>query len=142
MDLENNYTAILQQAVAEIKNAKLQIARQVNVAAMSVYWNLGKLLSEQKVEKKHGEGVVNRLSVDLKTEFPDMGLSPRNLWYMKQFYENYRDADSKLQRSVAVLPWRHNLLLLEKIKNHDEDFNIIYQEIKKIISKPLNTEGV
>ena len=52
------------------------------MAAMGVYWNLGKLLSEKKIEKGHGAGGVNKLSVDLKTEFPDMGLSPRNLWNM------------------------------------------------------------
>lgn len=120
MDLDQHYSEIFQQAVTEIRSAKTTIARQINVAAMEVYWNLGKLLSEKKIEKGHGAGVVNRLSVDLKMEFPDMGLSPRNLWHMKRFYERYSQSDTKLQRCVAVLPWRHNLLLLEKV-NHDEE---------------------
>lgn len=64
------YHEILQQAVAEIKTARNNIARQVNTAAIGVYWNIGKLLSERKIEKGHGEGVVNRLSIDLKLEFP------------------------------------------------------------------------
>lgn len=46
-----------------------------------------------------------------------MGLSPRNLWDMKRFYERYRLADIKLRRSVAVLPWRHNILLLNKVQS-------------------------
>jgi predicted nuclease of restriction endonuclease-like (RecB) superfamily len=117
---DNSYSEILRHAVAEIKTARSHIARQVNAAAIAVYWNLGKLLSERKIEKGHGAGVVNRLSVDLKAEFPDMGLSPRNLWNMKRFYERYYQADPKLQRSVAVLPWRHNLLLLEKTTDDDE----------------------
>lgn len=120
MELDNNYPEILRQAVTEIKTARIRIARQVNTAANGVYWNLGKLLNERKIEKGHGAGVVNRLSVDLKKEFPDMGLSPRNLWHMKRFYERYMDADPKLQRSVAVLPWRHNLLLLEKNVSDEE----------------------
>ncbi len=120
MESEEHYLEILRAAVTEIKTARSTIARQVNAAAIGVYWNLGKLLSRKKVEKGHGAGVVNRLSVDLKTEFPDMGLSPRNLWNMKRFYERYYNATAKLQRSVAVLPWRHNLLLLEKITNDDE----------------------
>ena len=41
-----------------------------------------------------------------------MGLSPRNLWNMKRFYLRYYQEDIKVQRSVALLPWRHNLLLL------------------------------
>ena len=44
-----------------------------------------------------------------------MSLSPSNLWDMKRFYERYYLADEKLRRSVAVLPWRHNLLLINKI---------------------------
>ncbi len=103
MQLDSHYAEILQQAVTEIQSARLSIAKQINMAANGVYWNLGKLLSEKKIEKGHGAGVVNRLSVDLKAEFPDMGLSPRNLWNMKRFYERYAQADPKLQRCVAVL---------------------------------------
>uniref|UniRef100_UPI000C9EC113 PDDEXK nuclease domain-containing protein n=1 Tax=Chryseobacterium scophthalmum TaxID=59733 RepID=UPI000C9EC113 len=82
-----------------------------------LYWNLGKLLFEKQLEEGYGSGVVKQLSVDLKNEFPDMGLSPRNLWNMKRFYERYYLADSKLLQSVAVLPWGHNLLLLDKIES-------------------------
>ncbi|WP_373548587.1 DUF1016 N-terminal domain-containing protein [Haliscomenobacter sp.] len=117
MDLDQHYSEIFQQAVSEIRSAKTTIARQVNTAANGVYWNLGKLLSEKKIEKGHGAGVVNRLSVDLKMEFPDMGLSPRNLWNMKRFYERYFQADTKLLQAVAVLPWGHNLLLLDRKDN-------------------------
>jgi DUF1016 N-terminal domain len=39
---------------------------------------------------------------------------------MKRFYERYFQADPKLQRCVAVLPWRHNMLLIEKIHKDDE----------------------
>lgn len=59
-------------------------------------------------------------SVDLKLRFPDIGVSPRNLWHMKRFYERSCNVDSKLQRNVAVLPWRHNLLLLEKVTDDKE----------------------
>jgi predicted nuclease of restriction endonuclease-like (RecB) superfamily len=120
MELDSQYSEILLRAVAEIKNAKITIAKQVNYAANGVYWNLGKLLSEKKIEKGHGGAVVNRLSVDLKAEFPNMGLSPRNLWNMKRFYERYAATDSKLLQAVAVLPWGHNLLLLDKSLDNEE----------------------
>jgi hypothetical protein len=51
---------------------------------------LGKLLFEIQLTDGYGSGVVNQLSFDLKTEFPDIGLSPRNLWDMKRFYERLR----------------------------------------------------
>jgi len=81
---------------------------------------LGKLLFEKQLEEGYGSGVVKQLSVDLKNEFPDMGLSPRNLWNMKRYYERYYQSDKKLLQSVAVLPWSHNLLLLDKIKSFAE----------------------
>jgi len=101
---EKDYDAILQQAVAEIRRARNAIAMQVNSATNSVYWNLGKLLFEKKLAEGYGSGVVKQLSVDLKIEFPDMGVSPRNLWNMKRLYERYYQSDTKLLQSVAVLP--------------------------------------
>jgi hypothetical protein len=72
---------------------------------MGMYWNIGKRLSEEKLEQGYGGGVVKRLSNDLKREFPEAtGFSPRNLWDMKRFYEFYGEADEKLRQSVAVLP--------------------------------------
>jgi len=117
---QTEYSAILRQAVAEIRGARALIAKQLTNTVNSIYWNLGKLLSEKQLEKGYGSGVVKQLSIDLKSEFPDMGLSPRNLWNMKRFYERYYQADIKLLQSVAVLPWGHNLLLLDKIQSLDE----------------------
>lgn len=111
---EKEYVQILQQAVTEIRTARTAIARQVNSATNAVYWNLGKLLSERQLQDGYGSGVVKRLSIDLKAEFPDMGASPRNLWNMKRLYERYYQANTKLLQAVALLPWGHNLLLLDK----------------------------
>ena len=79
---------------------------------MSSYWKIGKLLVDRKIESKHGDGIVKRLSVDLKSKYPDMGLSQRNLWDMKKFYLRYHQCDIKLRQAVAVLPWSHNLILM------------------------------
>ena len=65
--------------------------------------------------------MVKRLSADLQMEFPDTtGFSPRNLWDMKKFYEYYAVADEKLRQTVAVLPWKHNLLIMSKVNNLEE----------------------
>lgn len=48
-----------------------------------------------------------------------MGVSPRNLWDMKRFYERYHLADEKLRQAVAVLPWGHNVLLINKVQSLD-----------------------
>jgi len=109
---EDEYNELLRQTVAVIETYRFQTAKHLNTAAMSSYWEIGKLLEGKKIEGKHGDGVVKRLSVDLKSKYPDMGLSPRNLWDMKKFYLRYNEGDTKLRQAVAVLPWSHNLLLM------------------------------
>ena len=116
----------MQQAVSEIQTARTTVARQVNTTVNSVYWNIGKLLFDRNLESGYGSGVVKRLSVDLKEQFPDKGLSPRNLWNMKRLYERYYQEDTKLLQAVAVLPWGHNLLLLDKSLSANEVFKSSY----------------
>lgn len=119
---ENEYKDLLNTAITQINTTRNTLAVQVNTAVTSTYWNLGKLLHDKKIENGYGTKIVERLSVDLKTEFPDMGLSPRNLWNMKLFYDRYKDSDQKLLRAVAVLQWGHNLLLINKKLSDDESY--------------------
>ncbi|MDR1196199.1 MAG: DUF1016 N-terminal domain-containing protein [Endomicrobium sp.] len=108
----SDYSVILKQVITEIKSAHIAVARRVNATMLDMYWNIGRNLSCEGSEKGYGASVVERLAVDIKNEFPNLkGFSPRNLWNMKLFYEFYAASDEKLQRKVAVLPWRHNILI-------------------------------
>lgn len=134
---DNEYTQILRQAVAVIHSARTTVAKLVNSTVHSAYWNIGKLLFERHLEGGYGSGIVKKLSVDLKMEFPDMGLSPRNLWDMKRFYERYHICNPKLRQAVAVLPWGHNLLLLNKIADNDAVEFYAEQSLQKGWSREL-----
>ncbi len=128
---ENEYSELLKTAVTQIESGRNSIALQINTAANSTYWNLGKLLHDRQIEGGYGSNVINRLSVDLKSVFPDMGLSPRNLWNMKLFYERYADSDKKLLQAVAVLQWGHNLLLINKKLSDDETYYYALECVSK-----------
>jgi predicted nuclease of restriction endonuclease-like (RecB) superfamily len=132
-----DYSNILKQAVEQIRSARHIIAKQINSSVQSAYWNLGKLLFEKQIAEGYGSGVVNQLSTDLKKEFPDMGLSPRNLWDMKRFYERYHLAEQKLRQTVAVLPWGHNLLLINKVQSLEAVAFYANQTIEKGWSRDL-----
>ena len=110
----SDYAEILRHAVAVIEHARTEIARHVNGYVSTAYWEIGQMLHERKIESGYGDRVVRRLSADLKERYPKMGVSPRQLWNMKKFYERYAGHDEKVLRSVALLPWSHNLLLLSK----------------------------
>ena len=109
---ENEYNKLLQQTVEVIEHARIQVAKQVNTTVTSSYWEIGKLLTELKVDSKYGDRYVKRLSVDLKKIYPNMGVSPRNLYDMKRFYLLYYQEDKKVRQAVALLPWGHNLVLM------------------------------
>lgn len=128
---EAEYSELLKSAKTQIDTSRSMLAFQVNSTANATYWNLGKLLHEQKIDGGYGSGVINRLSVDLKKDYPEMGLSPRNLWYMKQFYERYCTSDIKLQRSVALLSWRKITLLITKKLSDQETLFYATESVQK-----------
>ncbi len=125
---ESDYSAILQQAVALIDNTRTIVAKSVCAAIGATHWELGKLLYDRKLESTHGSSVVRRLAADRKERYPQMGMSPRNLWYMKRFYERFCDCDPKVQQAVALLPWGHTLKLMQKFGNDDEAILYYAQE--------------
>lgn len=134
---ESAYNEILQQAVAVIDKARSTAAKSVCTAANLAHWSIGKMLHEQKVDGRYGDGIVKRLSVDLKQRYPQMGLSPRNLWDMKRFYERFKDSDEKLRQAVAVLPWGHILRLMQKF---DNDNSAILYYANEAVAKGWNRD--
>lgn len=121
-----DYNELLQQTVAVLENARMAIARSVAGNVSNAHWEIGKLLQERKLDSRHGAGVVERLSIDLKQRYPKMGLSPRSLWLMKKFYCRFCDSALKLQQAVAVLPWGHTAELMSNKKTKDNDDAILY----------------
>lgn len=120
MGVENKYQETVNYIASEIRSSQINVIRKVNKGMIELYWKIGEHISTTKLIEGYGKGVVDRLSVDLKPLFPDLGLSPRNLWNMKKFYERYKESDTILQRSVAELPWRHNMLIISKTKSDKE----------------------
>jgi len=129
----NKYNEMLCEIIAEVKMTRVVIANRLSASVTQLYWNIGKRLSIEKLEKGYGGRVVEQLSADLKSEFPDTeGFSPRSLLDMKRLYEFYTDdfqispqAVAEFENNippqvVAVLPWGHNRLILSKIKDRQE----------------------
>ena len=74
------------------------------------------IVDRQEVEG-WGKSVVERLSADLRQEFPGVGgFSVQNLWYMRQFYSEYHSHE-RLQPLVGEIAWAHNLAIMSKCKD-------------------------
>ena len=102
--IENsNYAEILRHAVAVIEHVRTEITRHVNGYVSTAYWEIGQMLHDRKIESGYGDSVVRRLSADLKERYQKLGVSPRNLWDMKKFYERFCHSDIKVRQAVALL---------------------------------------
>jgi len=113
-ELPDDYGEILAEIKDRIRSERLRVVMAANAAMVLMYWDIGKTILDRQAREGWGARVIDRLSHDLKAAFPDMnGLSPRNLKYMRKFAESWPDREI-VQRTVAQIPWRTNLALLEK----------------------------
>ncbi len=117
MELSKNYRDILQSLKEKIRHANLRASITVNAQLLRLYWEIGHTILEQQKKEGWGTKVIDRLTKDLKSSFPDMkGLSPRNIKYMRAFAEAYPDF-AIVQVPLAQLSWYHHLTLLDKVKD-------------------------
>ena len=85
-----------------------------NISLVNLYYRIGKALYDKSI---WGNKFLDKLAFELKIAYPNQrGFSIRNLKYMKTFYSEYKE-DSEFVQLVAQLPWTHNIILIEKVKN-------------------------
>lgn len=117
------YIHILSDLKVKIKQARQRAALAVNTELLVLYWEIGNTILVQQKKAGWGAKVIDRLSADLRTEFPEMtGLSVRNLKYMRAFAVAYpqfvqailaqtRSSEVKqeliVQAPLAQLSWYH-----------------------------------
>jgi predicted nuclease of restriction endonuclease-like (RecB) superfamily len=74
---------------------------KVNDEMLRLYWDLGRDITVRQMDAVWGDGFFEKLSKELKAEFPDMqGFSVTNLKYCKYFYQFYSQ-DAKLRQELA-----------------------------------------
>ena len=112
----SGYGSLLTELKAQIHAARMRAVLAANRELTLLYWDIGQAILSRQAQEGWGAKVIDRLSVDLRRAFPDMkGLSPRNLKYMRRFGEAWPDR-AIVQQAAARIPWFHNCVLLEKVK--------------------------
>lgn len=111
--LDKEFKDLILCVKEDILKTRFEVQTDANIELIKLYFRIGKIVSENS---KYGNRFIQDFSTSLKLEFPDTtGFSTRNLSRMKKFYEEYKDL-SNLPMALAKLPWSHNNLLLDKIK--------------------------
>jgi predicted nuclease of restriction endonuclease-like (RecB) superfamily len=115
--LPENYPGFIKDIKDRIVRSRLETVVAANTAMILLYWEIGNAILQRQKNEGWGTKVIDRMSYDLKTAFPDMhGFSPRNLKYMRKFAESWTDFVI-VQRTVALIPWRSNITLLDKLSD-------------------------
>ena len=90
--LPAKYQEVIKRLKEKIQQARTKAVYSVNAQLLAIHWEIGNTILEQQAAEGWGTKVIDRLSHDLKAEFPDMkGLSVRNIKYMRAFAEAYRN---------------------------------------------------
>ena len=114
---QNEYAELLNSVKTRIRSAQYEALKAVNKELISLYWDIGLMIVERQEKERWGKAVVENLAVDLQKEFPGVkGWSTQNLWYMRQFYIEYRN-NSKLQPLVGEISWAKNIVIMSRCKD-------------------------
>lgn len=107
MELPAGYAAVLAELKDQIKAARIKAGLAVNRELVLLYWRIGRQILGQQQSEGWGSKVIDRLSLDLRQESPEMkGFSPRNLKYMRRFAQAYPD-EQIVQEVLAQITWFH-----------------------------------
>lgn len=109
------YPELLESVSGRVVSGHRSAVRAANRELIGTYWAIGSDILARQAEQGWGAKVIDRLSADLRERFPEArGYSPRNLKYMRSFAAAWPDP-AIVQRSAAQLPWRHHMVLLDKL---------------------------
>lgn len=123
------YDEFLRDLKERIRRAQIRAALAVNRELVLLYWQIGQEILYRQQQQGWGSKVIHRLAGDLRKAFPDVkGFSARNLMYMRAFAEAYPD-EQIVQQVVALIPWGHNVRILDAVKNPEERMWYIRQTI-------------
>ncbi|NOQ31560.1 MAG: DUF1016 family protein [Helicobacteraceae bacterium] len=140
------YKHFIVEIKKQIQISQTRAITKVNQEMIILYFNIGEIIHQKQQKLGWGAKVIDNLSNDIKVAFPELGgFSTRNIKLMVQFYTEYSDiqigqpsvaqikSENKSEQNVQILvtqiPWTHNILLIQKIK----DINLRYWYITKIV---------
>lgn len=112
-----DYQELLTNLKERIRTSQIRAALSVNRELTLLYWQIGREILTRQSQEGWGAKVIDKLSQDLRREFPSLkGLSARNLKYMRAFAQAYPESQI-MQQAAAQIPWFHNCVILDKVKD-------------------------
>ena len=103
-----------------IKRHRQNAYRKINEELVTMYFEIGKYLSEKVTSEKWGTKVIDNIAREIRKADPTLkGFDRSGLYRMMQFYETYRDnvIVSTLSRQIS---WSNNIAILSRTRTMEE----------------------
>lgn len=145
LPLPADYGPLLEELKERIRTAQVRAALSVNRDLVLLYWQIGQRILELQQAQGWGTKVIERLSRDLRREFPQMkGFSRSNLLYMRAFAEAWPDEEF-VQQAAGQIPWFHNCLILDRIKDPEHRVWYLQQTVvngwsRNVLASQIETQ--
>jgi predicted nuclease of restriction endonuclease-like (RecB) superfamily len=158
------YQQFLSEIVNLVQNHRVQAMQTVQTISNQLYWNIGELIIRKQQEHGWGKSIVEQLSRDLNRIIGEgVSWSPRNLWFMRQLVNEYSNLNQlgsdftfvkqlasdienvkqpaseleKVKQLVSEVPWWHNILILQKVKDMKARIFYLQSTIKNKYSRSV-----
>ena len=121
----DDYLEFIKRIKNQIHSVQIKAAFSVNKEMLKLYWFIGSEIIAKQKKANWGDGIINQISSDLQSEFPEMkGFSETNLKYMKKwvmFWGNSPQVVDYLENApIFLIPWGHNREIITKINSTKE----------------------
>ena len=123
-----NYADMVRQIKTAILQSRYRAARLANREMLSLYFGIGKFISENSRNRFWGTSAIENISERLQQELPGLrGFSPVNIKRMRQFYEEWKQYFLSDNQSSEIRPLTTNDiqidLLTENRPSATDDLN-------------------
>ena len=118
-----------------IKKHREKAYHKVNEELITMYYEIGKFLSEKVASEKWGAKVIETIAEEINRTNPTLkGFDKRGLFRMMQFYETYKDNEI-VSPLVSQISWTNNILIFSHRSSIEEKEFYIRLCIKNNYSK-------
>ena len=144
--IPSEYKEWLKEIKQRFQNSQIKASIQVNSTLLEFYWNLGNEIVEKQKNSTWGSGFLQQLSNDLIAEFPDVkGFSYTNIKNIRQWFLFWQQVVGELKTiksqqvvgEILMIPWGHNIAIIQKCKSVEEALYYVQNTIKNGISRSV-----
>ena len=156
--VSQEYKIWLESLKNKFRSSQIKASIKVNTTLLEFYWDLGEQIVQKQEEYKWGSGFLEKLSRDLSAEFVDVkGFSYTNVKNIRQWFvfwqqlmgelkttksqqlvgESGVDKTKQAVSQILMIPWGHNITIVQKCKNIDEAIYYVQNTLKNGISRSV-----